>query len=635
MSNLTDSLCKRVGVPVSFFVNSVIHLSTLEALRTAKILHDVAALLRYKPSTLAYIVYKIPKAAKYDTFEIKKKGGGTRRIDAPVPKLKGLQKRLACVLYECLQELEKSERRKNKLSHAFRKDYSIITNAKTHKKRRYVLNLDLQNFFPSINFGRVRGFFIGNNQFKLAEPVATLLAQIACNDGVLPQGSPCSPIISELLTHFLDMRLVKLAATNKCTYTRYADDITFSTNQKQFPAALAVAAGEAWTLGAELRSRIADAGFGINDTKTRMQVRGSRQTVTGLTVNEKVNVSQRYYKLARAMTHSFLTTGTYKHDGMNDTSVQRLEGILNHIYHIRERLIDIEIDAENNSEKRHKLHRNRTEQKNEHPSGIRLIYYRVVFFKHFVDPAKLLIVCEGPTDAVYLKCAIRQLATAHPKLASITDGKLSLDVNFFKYSNQSRDILQLRGGSADLKYFIQAWKSNLAGYEHRPMKHPVIVLIDNDDGATQIFSLLKSKFKITIDQTTDLPFYHLDGPLYLVKTPVKGSDGKSCPEDFFDPELLKTKIEGKTFNPSNKELGPGEYGKVVFANRVVRPQAGTIDFSGFDPLLTRIEAVLDDYAKKVVDAAPATPALVSPSLAVAVASKPTKKELLALAKATS
>jgi RNA-directed DNA polymerase len=93
-----------------------------------------------------------------------------------------------------------------------------------------VLNLDLQNFFPSLHFGRVRGFFLNNNYFKLAEPVATILAQIACNDGALPQGSPCSPILSELLTHFLDMRLVRVAARNKCSYTRYADDITFSTN---------------------------------------------------------------------------------------------------------------------------------------------------------------------------------------------------------------------------------------------------------------------------------------------------------------------------------------------------------------------------------------------------------------------
>jgi retron-type reverse transcriptase len=313
-------------------------------------------------------LFKIPKADRYRTFEIKKRGGGERRIDAPNPKLKAVQKRLADVLYECFRELEEGAERKNKLSHAFRENYSIITNAKAHISRRYVLNIDLSDFFPSLNFGRVRGFFLKNELFQLAEPVATVIAQIACNDGVLPQGSPCSPVLSELLTHFLDMRLVKLAARNRCSYTRYADDITFSTNQKQFPPPLAAQVGADWVLGNELKSRVKDAGFKVNDAKTRMQVRGSRQTVTGLTVNNKVNVPQPYYKLARAMTHSFLATGKYKFGGNEENSVRRLEGILNHIYHIRERRFDLVIESEKDEEKRRKLHAERTKEKNEHPS---------------------------------------------------------------------------------------------------------------------------------------------------------------------------------------------------------------------------------------------------------------------------
>jgi RNA-directed DNA polymerase len=222
-----------------------------------------------------------------------------------------------------------------------------------------------------------------------------------------------------------------------------------------------------------------------------MQVRGSRQTVTGLTVNEKVNIPQRYYKLARAMTNSFFTLGVYECEGEDSTSVQRLEGILNHIYHIRERQIDLEIDAEKNAERRHKLHADRTKQKNEYPSAIRVVYSRLVFFKNFVDPTRPLIICEGPSDPVYLKSAIRKLATAHPTLASSKAGKFSLNVNFFKYSKQSKDLLQLRGGSSDLKFFLEGWREGLAKYTYRPMKHPVIVLIDNDDGATQIFKLLQ------------------------------------------------------------------------------------------------------------------------------------------------
>lgn len=583
-------------------------MSILFSLRAAKTLSDVASLLGYKPSALSYILFKIAKADRYKVFEIKKRTGGERRIDAPNPKLKAVQRRLADVLYECLGELEDGVERKNRLSHAFRRNYSIITNANAHTSRRYVLNIDLSDFFPSLNFGRVRGFFLKNKQFELAEPVATVIAQIACNDGVLPQGSPCSPIVSEFLTHFLDMRLVKLAARNRCSYTRYADDITFSTNQRQFPPALAAQVGADWVLGNELNSRIKDAGFKVNGAKTRMQLRGSRQTVTGLTVNNKVNVPQRYYKLARAMTHSFLTTGKYEHDGNEETSVLRLEGILNHIYHIRERRLDLLIESEKNEERRRKLRAERTIQKNERPSAIRLVYFRLVFFKHFVDPPKPLIICEGPTDPVYLKCAIRKLAASHPNLISFKDGKTSINAIFFKYSRQSRDILQLRGGSSDIKFFIQSWKEKLVTYKHRPMAHPVIVLIDNDDGAKEIFKLLQGKkFGLSIGLAVDEPFYHLDGPLYLIKTPAKGVDHKSCPEDFFDPALLATKIDGKSFNPNKEHEADGEYGKVVFAERVVRPQADTIDFSGFDPILARIEAVLADYTSRKAAAASSTP----------------------------
>jgi RNA-directed DNA polymerase len=573
-------------------------LSRINALRAARSIYGVAALLGYKPSSLAYILFKIPKAAKYSTFAIPKKGGGARQIDAPIPMLKGLQKRLADLLYECLEELEESQKRRNALSHAFREHHSILTNAKAHVARRYVLNLDLENFFPSLNFGRVRGFFMKNNDFKLAAPVATLLAQIACNNDVLPQGSPCSPIISELLTHFLDIRLVQLAARNKCTYTRYADDITFSTNQKIFPTALAALSGDVWVLGNELKSRIANAGFAINNVKTRMQLRGSRQSVTGLTVNRKVNVPQSYYKLARAMTHSFITTGKFKRDGVDEASVHRLEGVLNHIYHVRERQIDLAIAAEKNLEKQNKLHADRTKHKNEYPSAIRLVYCRLVFFKHFIDPAKPLIICEGPSDPVYLKSAIRKLSSAYPRLASIKNGTLAIDVNFFKYSKQSRDLLQLRGGSSDLKYFIETWVLQLKRYKYRPMKHPIIVLIDNDDGAKNIFSLLHSKkFGIPISYPIDIPFYRLNGPLYLIKTPAKGTDHKSCIEHFFDLSLLDTKLDGKVFNPDKEHDAPGEYGKVAFAERVVRPQASSIDFSGFNPILAGIEAVIEDYAK--------------------------------------
>ena len=170
-------------------------------------------------------------------------------------------------------------------------------NAIKHHKRRYVFNIDLKDFFPTINFGRVRGFFIKDANFMLHTKVATILAQIACYQNGLPQGAPCSPVISNLIGHVLDIRLCKLASANGCTYSRYAcDDITFSTNKPDFPSSIARrVAGEAhkWEVGDRLEEAVVSAGFAVNPLKTRMQYRSSRQAVcTGLRLSgiEKVKV---------------------------------------------------------------------------------------------------------------------------------------------------------------------------------------------------------------------------------------------------------------------------------------------------------------------------------------------------------
>ena len=109
----------------------------------------------------------------------------------------------------------------------------------------------------------MRGFFIRDRYFALHEKVATILAQIVCHENELPQGSPCSPIVSNLIGHILDGRLARFAKMHKCTYSRYADDITFSTNQRSFPPELAVPAlggGSQWALGEPLIARIEGTG---------------------------------------------------------------------------------------------------------------------------------------------------------------------------------------------------------------------------------------------------------------------------------------------------------------------------------------------------------------------------------------
>ena len=272
---------------------------SLSELKSAITLSDVAHLLGYKGSTLSYILYIKSQAVKYKVFEIQKRYGGVRRICAPLDDLKLLQQRLAKMLQDCVDDINQinnrgdDAHRPDNIAHGFKRNRSIVTNARCHRNRRYVFNVDIENFFGSINLGRVRGYFIADRNFQLRPKVATVLAQIACFQNALPQGSPCSPVISNLIGHIVDIHLVKLAARVGCTYTRYADDLTFSTNKPSFPEQIAIQSAEnpySWQAGSELVHIIHKCGFTLNEKKTRMQFQNSRQEVTGLIVNRKINV---------------------------------------------------------------------------------------------------------------------------------------------------------------------------------------------------------------------------------------------------------------------------------------------------------------------------------------------------------
>jgi RNA-directed DNA polymerase len=290
-------------------------MSQLTLLKAAVSLRDVADLLEFQSKALAYILYKKPSATKYNSFDVPKRGGGVRSIKAPAAELALLQRRLSDLLQNCVEEINISRNRKDSLAHGFKRHRSIITNAVKHQKRRYVFNIDLLDFFPSINFGRIRGFFIKDANFLLHEKVATVLAQIACHENGLPQGAPSSPVISNLVGHVLDIRLCKIASANGCTYSRYADDITFSTNKPEFPSNIAKrSAGtlHEWEVGDQLQEAVVSAGFVINPLKTRMQYRSSRQAVTGLIVNRKLNVRSEYRRIVRAMAHRLFKTGSFQ-----------------------------------------------------------------------------------------------------------------------------------------------------------------------------------------------------------------------------------------------------------------------------------------------------------------------------------
>lgn len=267
-------------------------------------LKDVAKLLDVSAHQLTYALYSAPENRRYATFEIPKRTGGMRRIDSPIGVIRTGQTRLAPILAKL--------HRPHPASQGFLEGRSILTNAEAHVGQRLVLNVDLADFFPTINFGRVRGLFRAP-PFFMGDAAATVCAQLCTFRNGLPQGAPTSPMLSNFIATGLDRRLHRLARENRCKYSRYADDLTFSTGAPVFPVSLCAPLGEGMNApvqaGPSLAAQISASGFAVNPRKVRLQRRSVRQSVTGVTVNEKPNVERERVRRIRAMVHAWRKFG--------------------------------------------------------------------------------------------------------------------------------------------------------------------------------------------------------------------------------------------------------------------------------------------------------------------------------------
>jgi len=174
---------------------------------------------------------------------------------------------------------------------------NIITNATPHCNKAFVVNADIKNFFGSITPVAVRKVFL-DAPFHFNEEVASALALLCLDKKRLPTGAPTSPVISNLVFFPIDAQLQILSEKYGYTYTRYADDLTFSGNDR--PGS---------EFKSELESILSHHDFVLNPRKYRIQSRYGRQMVTGLVVNEKVNVNRRYRKQLRAMLYDIETQG--------------------------------------------------------------------------------------------------------------------------------------------------------------------------------------------------------------------------------------------------------------------------------------------------------------------------------------
>ena len=250
----------------------------------------------------------LSRISHYQRFTIAKKTGGERLISAPMPRLKRAQ---YWVLDAILDKVPVHE-----AAHGFVPGRSILTNAGAHVGREVVVNLDMKDFFPTLTFRRVKGKFRG---LGYAEAVATVLALLCTEPDVdeleldgarlfaakgprrLPQGAPTSPMLTNLICTRLDTRLTALAASLGFTYTRYADDMTFSASGD--------GAAKVSLLLKVVGEIVAAEGFTIHPDKTRVMRCGRRQEVTGLTVNERVAVPRDTLRRFRALLHQIAESG--------------------------------------------------------------------------------------------------------------------------------------------------------------------------------------------------------------------------------------------------------------------------------------------------------------------------------------
>ena len=271
---------------------------------------EVAAALGLTVSKLRWLAFHNDAATRvhYVRFTVPKKSGGIRELSAPHRTLAAAQR---WIYDHILAKIPVHD-----AAHGFAPGRSTVTNALPHVGRRAVVNADLKDFFPTITFARVKGIFQSFGYSPAAATIFALLCteaprkrityagktyEAATGPRVLPQGACTSPALSNLAARRLDARLHGIAAKLGWTYTRYADDLTFSADGE--------AADKVGYVLARIRHIAEDEGFSVNEKKTRVQRTNTAQCVTGLVVNRRVGVPRDVVRRLRAILHRAQTQG--------------------------------------------------------------------------------------------------------------------------------------------------------------------------------------------------------------------------------------------------------------------------------------------------------------------------------------
>lgn len=214
---------------------------------------------------------------QYHRIDIKKHNGKIRTLYSPKCELRHIQHE---ILSEILDKLPVS-----KYATAYHKGAKLVDNAKPHCGKKYLLKMDLCNFFDNITFMQVYSSAFNTRYYP--KQIGTMLATFCCRQDVLPQGAPTSPALSNIVMKNFDDYFGKWCEKRNFSYTRYCDDITVSGDSPLYPAFI------------KAKAMLDKMGFEVNERKTHFITNTNQQTVTGLVVNERARASSRYRRKLR------------------------------------------------------------------------------------------------------------------------------------------------------------------------------------------------------------------------------------------------------------------------------------------------------------------------------------------------
>lgn len=261
---------------------------------------------------LLYFLSNEKNLRRYNTFTIPKKNGKYRKISEPVYSLKIIQR---WILENLLYKMKVTSN-----CYGFKKSSfgsPLVSNAEQHKNNLFILKMDLEDFFPSISRERVFYQFkmIGYNNY-----IANILTNICTYDGCLPQGAVTSPYLANLICYKMDNRIEKYCSKREIVYTRYADDLTFSCNNRNLLR----------NIYGMISKIVGDEGFTVNKNKTTFMTPKSHKCITGVTINDKlIKAPKQLKKMIRAMLHRAIITGDY-------SNINKVRGYISYIDSIEE-----------------------------------------------------------------------------------------------------------------------------------------------------------------------------------------------------------------------------------------------------------------------------------------------------------